>query len=339
VRRDNALAQLRLFPLDASAQSKRRRPRIVPTYTAEQRAAFRRTDEVIAQIRPESVGGDRKLCAGCGRIIHRERRNCGRRWCPLVNGVWSRDREAVIRRALETHGGPFLVIAVTQGHRPAWWDCDGSGHPDHPCSGERGCKVEPDIAERENEAFPTRRRALINDARTYALRAMRRAGYELDPSACLLVQTLEPQQRGLDHVHLVLGHCTKLEKAFARFFVNALDRKSAAHGLGFVDGYKRALWKQRQYQGPEQAGRVARYLSKYLSKEAAGDWLRTKAGQRVFYVAPWLGRAAGASMRLARLARIVWAASRGLVPMPGIKDEDREAVAAFIRGPTAARAP
>jgi hypothetical protein len=65
----------------------------------------------------------------------------------------------------------------------------------------------------------------------------------------VLVQTLEPQQRGLDHAHLVLGHCTKLEKAFARFFVNALDRKSAAHGLGFVDSYKRALWKQRQYQG------------------------------------------------------------------------------------------
>jgi hypothetical protein len=168
---------------------------------------------------------------------------------------------------------------------------------------------------------------------------MRKAGYEVDPSTCLIVQTLEPQRRGLDHAHLVLGHCTKLEKAFARFFVNALDRKSAAHGLGFVDGYKRALWKQRQYQGPEQAGRVARYVSKYLSKEAAGDWLRAKTGQRVFYVAPWLGRAAGASMRLARLARVVWAASRGYVPMPLIEDEDREAVATFLPGPTVARAP
>jgi hypothetical protein len=339
VSRDEAVAQLRLIPLDAPARSPRGRPRVVPTYTAEQRAAFRRSEEVIAQIRPESVGSNRKLCAGCGRIIHRERRNCGRRWCPLVNGTWSRDREAVIRRALETHGGPFLVIAVTQDHRGGWWDCDKKGHPSLPCSGPRGCKVKPQVAERENEAFPARRRALINDARTWAVRAMRKAGYEVDPSACLLVQTLEPQQRGLDHAHLVLGHCTKLEKAFARFFVNALDRKSAAHGLGFVDGYKRALWKQRQYQGEGQAGRVARYLSKYLSKDPAGDWLRAKAGQRVFYVAPWLSRVAGASMRLARLARIVWAASRGLVPMPRIDDEEREAVAAFIRGPTAARAP
>jgi hypothetical protein len=150
---------------------------------------------------------------------------------------------------LETHGGPFIVIAITQGHGDGWWDCNGKGHHGHPCSGLRGCKVKADVAERENEAFPTRRRALMNDARTYAP------------------------------------------------------------------------------------------LSKYLSKDAAGDWLRAKAGQRVFYVAPWLGRAAGASMRLARMARIVWAASRGLIPMPRIEDEDREAVAAFIRGPTDARAP
>ena len=166
-----------------------------------------------------------------------------------------------------------------------------------------------------------------------------KAGYQVDPSACLLVQALEPQRRGLDHLHLVLGHCTKLEKAFARFFVNALERKSAAHGLGFVDRHQGALWKQRQYQGQEQAGRVARYLSKYLSKEAAGDSLRAKTGQRVFYVAPWLSRAAGASMRLARLhgssGLRVAATSRCL----GSMDEDREAVAAFLLGPTAARAP
>ena len=35
-------------------------------------------------------------------------------------------------------------------------------------------------------------------------------------------------------------------------------------------------------------------------------------------------------MRLARLARIVWAASRGYVPMPQIEDEEREAVAGAV---------
>ena len=112
-------AQLRLFPLDPPKRMKGQR-RVVPTYSDEQRAAFRRTEEVNAGIRPSSLPGNRKLCAGCGKVIYRDLRNCGRRWCPLVHRTWLRDREAVIRRALQEHGGPFLVIAITQTHKPGW---------------------------------------------------------------------------------------------------------------------------------------------------------------------------------------------------------------------------
>lgn len=322
-------AQLRLFPLDPPKRTKGQR-RVVPTYSDEQRAAFRRTEERIAQIRPSWLPDNRKLCAGCGKVIHRELRNCGRRWCPLVHRTWLRDREAVIRRALQEHGGPFLVIAITQTHRPGWWDCDGSGHPRLPCSGVRGCRVRAEVVERENELFSKRRRALLNHARTWALRGMKRAGYEVQASACILVQTVEPQSRGLDHGHIVLGHATKVEKAFARFFVDGLARFAAGHGLGFVDRYSHALWKQRDYQGPGQAERAARYLSKYVSKERAADWLRAKAGQRVFYVAPWLSRTAGASMRIARLGRRLWASTHGYCERPRCTDEELEAVMKFL---------
>jgi len=166
--------------------------RIVPTHSDEQRAAFRRTEEVIARIRPASLPDDRKLCAGCGKIIHRERRDCRRRWCPVVHGTWLRDRDAVIRRALLEHGGPFLAIAITQTHKAGWWACDGASHPGLPCSGPRGCRVKPRIATRENGLFPERRRALLNHARTWALRGMNRAGYDINASACILVQTIEP---------------------------------------------------------------------------------------------------------------------------------------------------
>jgi hypothetical protein len=333
-------AQLRLFALDGPRRRRGQR-RIVPTYSDEQRAAFRRTEEVIARIRPASLPEDRKLCAGCGRIIHRDRRDCGRRWCPVVHRTWLRDREAVIRRALQEHGGPFLVIAITQTHRAGWWDCDGSSHPGLPCEGPRGCRVKPEIGKRENALFPRRRRALHNHARTWALRGMKRAGYEVNASACILVQTIEPQSRGLDHGHIVLGHATKMEKAFARFFVNALDRFTAEHGLGFVDGYEKALWKQRQYQGPGQAERAARYLSKYVSKERAADWLREKAGQRVFYIAPWLSRTAGASMRIARLGRRLWASTHGYCERPRCTDEELEAMVRIlaVRDGHPARAP
>jgi hypothetical protein len=324
-----AEAQLRLFPLDAPRR-RRGQPRIVPTYSDEQRAAFRRTEELIAQIRPPWLAVNRKLCAGCSKVIHRERRHCGRRWCPLVHPTWLRDRESVIRRALQTHGGPFLVIAVTQTHKPGWWDCDGSGHPGAVCSGERGCRVKPKIAERENALFPERRRALLNHARTRALRAMTRAGYDVSASACILVQTVEPQSRGLDHGHVVLGHASRVEKAFARFFVDALARFAPEHGLGFVDRYSHALWRQRQYQGAGQAERAARYLSKYVSKERAADWLREKVGQRVFYVAPWLSRAADASMRIARLGRRLWASDHGYCERPRCTDEELEAVMRFL---------
>jgi hypothetical protein len=321
--------QLRLFPLDAPRRVRGQR-RIVPTYSDEQRAAFRRSEELIARIRPKSLAADRKLCAGCGKIIHREGRNCGRRWCPLVHQTWLRDRESVIRRALKAHGGPFLVIAITQTHEPGWWACDGTGHPGVPCSGQRGCRVRTEIAERQNALFPEGRRALLNHTRMQALRAMKRAGYEVSPSACILVQTVEPQSRGLDHGHLVLGHATKVEKAFARFFVDALARFSAEHGLGFVDRYNHALWRQRQYQGVGQAERAARYLSKYVSKERASEWLREKVGQRVFYVAPWLSRAAGASMRIARLGRRMWASDHGYCERPRCTEEELEAVMRFL---------
>lgn len=111
----------------------------------------------------------------------------------------------MIRRALQVHGGPFLVIAIAQTNEPGWWDCDGAEHRGLPCSGVRGCRVKAEVVARENDFFPKRRRALLNHARTWALRGMKRAGYELQASACILVQTVEPQSRGLDHGHIVLA--------------------------------------------------------------------------------------------------------------------------------------
>jgi hypothetical protein len=194
----------------------------------------------------------------------------------------------------------------------------------------RGCRVNPEVVKRENALFPKRRRALLNHARTWALRGMKRAGYEINPSACILVQTIEPQARGLDHGHVVLGHASRVEKAFARFFVDALARFTPEHGLGFVDRYSHALWRQRLYQGPGQAERAARYLSKYVSKERAADWLRDKFGQRVFYVAPWLSRAAGASMRIPRLGRRLWASDHGYSERPRCTDKELQAVMRFL---------
>ena len=144
-------------------------------------------------------------------------------------------------------------------------------------------------------------------------------------------RAIEPQSRGLDHGHIVLGHATKVEKAFARFFVDGLPLCGGAWAW-FRRRYNKALWNQRRYQGPGQAERAARYLSKYVSKERGADWLREKAGQRVFYVAPWLcplpahqcgslGLVAGS------------AAKHGYCERPRCRDEELEAVTKFLAVP------
>lgn len=250
-------AQLRLFPLDPPKRMKGQR-RVVPTYSDEQRAAFRRTEEVNAGIRPSWLPGNRKLCAGCGKVIYRDLRNCGRRWCPLVRRTWLRDREAVIRRALQEHGGHSWSLRSPRPISPAGWDCDGAGHRGLPCSGVRGCKVKTEVVERENELFSkaasrtAKSRAHVGAEGNEASR-IRGSGISMHPRPDNRAAIARP--RSWTHS---AGPCDQGQKAFARFFVDGLARFGAAHGLGFVDRYNHALWKQRDYQGPGQAERAAR---------------------------------------------------------------------------------
>jgi hypothetical protein len=94
---------------------------------------------------------------------------------------------------------------------------------------------------------------------------MKRAGYDVEPSACILVQTIEPQSRGLDHGHLVLGHANKVEKAFARFFVDGLARFAAEHGLGLSTDTTTRFGGSVMYRGP---GRPSARLGTYRSTSA-----------------------------------------------------------------------
>jgi hypothetical protein len=76
---------------------------MVPTYSDEQQAAFRRSEEVIARIRPESLPADRRLCAGCGKIIHRERRTAA------GAGV-----QSSVRRGFATERQSYVIVDTAQ---------------------------------------------------------------------------------------------------------------------------------------------------------------------------------------------------------------------------------
>ena len=70
--------QLALFDMAGKRRSWRARYRHV--HTKEELAAFDRTLAVVAQIRGGLEEDERWCLCGCGKIIGRERRSCGRRW-------------------------------------------------------------------------------------------------------------------------------------------------------------------------------------------------------------------------------------------------------------------
>lgn len=251
----------------------------------------------------------------------------------------------VLQKALDAYCDLYgseakvLSFAVTCTARPGWWDTGRCSHgPDVPCSGRNGCRVPPEIERRERELWPGRKRAALNMARTEAIRKLRRVGHRLEPGERwpeLLISVTEDQKRGLPHLHGVLGHTSKLEKAYARAFLDALPRAARKHGLGFTDRYWYVVQKQSRYE----AGRLRHYITKltrYLAKDAHGaEFLQAHHGERIFYVAPWLSRLSGVTMTIARLCRRVWASRQGYCEPPRMTAE-QEALVLRLLGPVVA---
>lgn len=336
-RRAGESEQLCLFekqPPDKAA--KRRRYRHI--HTTEELAAYEQSLANAYKIRPDWLEGNRKLCWGCRRVIPIQARNCGRRWCDAVRPVWGRTVGEVIRAALDAYvqlhagAGRVLTTALTCRHEEGWWDTDRCGHPvdGSKCSGPGGCRVKPEIEERERQSFPARKRAAVKMARAQAIRKLKRAGYPVDRETLrtltVLISVTEDQRRGLPHEHIVCGHTTALEIAFTKAFFDALPRAATRHGLGFSDRYRYALAKQGKYEAGRFHGYLAK-LARYLAKESsATEFLLKHHGQRVFYIAPWLSRLSGTSMTIARLCRRVWAARHGYCDPPNIPDRYLQAV-------------
>jgi hypothetical protein len=332
--------QLALFDMPGKRRSRRARYRHV--HTKEELAAFDRSLTVAARVRGGLSEDERWCPGGCGKIIRRERRSCGRRWCDAVRPSWAASFRSVIHSALdaycELYGSEAKLLqgVLTCTAEPWWWDRSKCSHgPELPCSGPRGCRVLDSVAEEQRLLWSARRRETLNMARTYAIRQLRREGWAEERWPTLLVWVLEDQSRGVPHLHFVLGHTTALEKAFARAFYRELKSAAYVQGLGHTSTYERAVLEQGKYE----AGRLRNYVAKlarYLGKaEGAAEFLFRHTGERVFYVAPWLSRLSGVTMTVARLSRRVWAARKGFCPMPKMTEEQEQLVARLL-GPVVA---
>jgi len=317
---------------------RRRRTKYVHVHTPEELAAFERSKAIADQIRGLELCADEKWCpGGCGKLIRRERRSCGRRWCDAVRPSWASSFRSVIHSALDAYceldGSDAKVLqgVVTCTAEPGWWDESKCSHgPEVECSGPRGCRVLDSVAEEQRRLWSARRHETLNAARTAAIRRLRREGWTEAKMPSLLLWVLEDQSRGVPHLHFVLGHTTALEKAFARTFFRELKSAAYAHGLGHTSTYERAVLEQGKYE----AGRLRNYVSKlarYLSKsDGAAAFLLRHSGERVFYVAPWPSRLSGVTMTISRLSRRVWAARKGFCGMPKMTTEQERLVALLL---------
>jgi hypothetical protein len=141
-------------------------------------------------------------------------------------------------------------------------------------------------------------------------RAIKRLG--CDSRGGLLLYEWELQQRGVWHLHFVLGMETAVERVWATEYVRAMRELGSAKGFGFVDA--------RPLLNPEPAERVARYLSKYLAKwKPDGSMEVTEtvqaAGRTLLnFVSRKLTAKSGVTMRALRNVRIAWAWKEGHLP-------------------------
>ena len=244
-----------------------------------------------------------------------------------------------IRENLRGYGGLVAMTTLTAPGEEVGlvWDRARCSHgTDEPCSGRKGCRVKAGAAELWNRESRKWWRELNRIAKQHADRHLRTLGRERRGG--LLAYSWELQKRGIWHLHIVLGMHSAPEREWAKVYVETLRRVGPVKGFGFVDA--------KPLEKPQEARRVASYLSKYLAKwqpdgSVAVSETVTAAGRTLLnYVSRDLTTLTGCTMRALRNARLVWASREGLVDElrfnPG---ELLVAIALTDRRPLPARGP
>lgn len=148
-----------------STPGRQRRARYVHVHTPEELAAFERSKAIIAQIRGDGLGEDEKWCpGGCGKLIRRERRSCGRRWCDAVRPSWALSFRSLIHSALDAYDELYGSEAkVPQGVLTCTAEPGrGIGRSTlirrrFPVQGLLGCRVLDSVAEEQRRLLSARR--------------------------------------------------------------------------------------------------------------------------------------------------------------------------------------
>lgn len=228
------------------------------------------------------------------------------RTCPSYSELWAGDVRIKIFAALKAYAASVppgvepqvQMLTVTAPGQEAGlrWDEERCSHlGPHRHSGRLGCRVADAPAAAWNEKAPVWWRDLHHEASQATLRQVGRR-------PALLVRPWELQQRGMLHVHPVVGRSTPIERAAADTYQRELAARAARHGFGFVD-------RKVEVRNPVAA---AAYLSSYFVAGRKGKMtLRETVSSpamppSIVYVSPVLSRASGITMRTLRLRRYAW---------------------------------
>lgn len=247
-----------------------------------------------------------KRCPDCGRSIpgwqHRHRA----RDCPGYSELWAGDVRVKIFAALRAYADEVSdqvqpqvrLLTVTAPGQEAGldWDEDLCAHlGEHRHSGPLGCRVREAPAAAWNHLAPTWWRTLHHEASQATLRRTGRRPR-------LLIRPWELQQRGMLHVHPVVGYSTPSERQAADIYVEELVARAPANGFGHVD-------RKTAIADPVAA---AAYLSSYFVAGKKGKLTLRESvtsgrmPRSIVYVQPELSRRSGVTMRSLRLKRYLW---------------------------------
>ena len=254
-------------------------------------------------------------CEHCGRSYPLPAGRCRRRTCPGYSGLWARDTMRKIRTNLDEYGGLAVMLSLTAPGEDMGlvWDRSLCTHPrSERCTGPKGCRVEARAAELWNDYSRRGWSELNRICKQRADRVLKRLGH--DGKGGVLVYEWELQQRGVWHVHFIVGMETAVERVWALEYSRGVRRLGPSKGFGFVD--------LLPLRSPQPATQVASYLSKYLAKWREDGTLEVSetvksAGRTlVNYVSRKLTQKSGCTMRSLRLVRVAWAFRQGLIPQP-----------------------
>jgi hypothetical protein len=244
-----------------------------------------------------------------------------------------------LRENVRAYGGLVCMVTLTAPGEDGGllWDRSQCRHAEgERCSGRKGCRVVRGLAVLWNEGSRRWWRELNRIAKQRADRVVRGLGYE---RRCgLVVYAWELQKRGVWHLHIVLPMETAPERAWSRAYASALRELGPSRDFGFVD--------TKPLDHPQEARRVAGYLSKYLAKWNGDGKLElsetvTAAGRTLLnYVSRDLTGLTGCTMRTLRLARLVWAHRENHITEFAARPGDLlVAIALLDRRPLPARGP